>query len=144
MSHEEFMRRALFDRLGMTSAAPRFDDAGNFIGSSYVFATARDFARFGLLYLRDGVWEDEPLLPTGWVDHARTETQSSSGWYGAHWWLALDGSGIFSANGFNGQYILVVPSRDLVVVRLGLSVTEQRPGVFRALKDVVESFPLTA
>jgi CubicO group peptidase (beta-lactamase class C family) len=136
-----FMRRVLFDRIGMASAKPRFDAAGTFIGSSYVFATARDFARFGLLYLRDGVWEDERILPEGWVDHARTITPTSSGGYGAHWWHALHDDGIFTANGFNGQYIVVDPGRDLVLVRLGLSTPDQRAHVIRDLREVVESFP---
>jgi CubicO group peptidase (beta-lactamase class C family) len=136
-----FMRSVLFQPLGMRSAAPRFDAAGTFIGSSYCFATARDFARFGLLYLRDGVWEGSRLLPEGWVDHARTPTPASSGWYGAHWWLALDDSGRFSANGYEGQYIVVDPRRDLVLVRLGVSSIEQRAHVLRRLRDVVETFP---
>ncbi len=138
----DFMRRVLFDPIGMRSAKPRFDAAGTFIGSSYVFATARDFARFGLLYLRDGLWEGQRLLPAGWVDHARTVTPPSLGEYGAHWWLALDGSGVFSANGFNGQYIVVSPRRDVVLVRLGVSTPEQRGEVITNLRDVVESFPL--
>ena len=136
------MRRRLFEPLGMKTAKPRFDAAGTFIGSSYVFATARDFARFGLLYLRDGIWEDRRLLPEGWVDHARRVTPASAGEYGAHWWLALDGSGIFSANGFNGQYVIVVPTRDLVVVRLGISNDAQRVQVIRDLKEAIECFPL--
>ena len=136
-----FMRSVLFQPLGMRSAAPRFDAAGTFIGSSYCFATARDFARFGLLYLRDGVWEGSRLLPEGWVDHARTPTPASSGWYGAHWWLALDDSGRFSANGYEGQYIVVDPRRDLVLVRLGVSSIEQRAHLLRRLRDVVETFP---
>ena len=61
----------LFDLLGMSSAQPRFDDAGTFVGSSYVYATALDFLRFGLLYLRGGVWDGEQVLPEGWVDHGR-------------------------------------------------------------------------
>ena len=116
-----FLHERLFGPIGMRSAMPRFDAAGTFIGSSYVFATAQDFARFGLLYLRDGIWDGARLLPRGWVDHARRETPASIGRYGAHWWLALDGSGIFTANGFQGQYIVVDPARDLVVVRLGVS-----------------------
>jgi CubicO group peptidase (beta-lactamase class C family) len=140
---ESFMRSALFDRIGMRSATARFDDAGTFIGSSFVFATARDFARFGLLYLRDGVWGEAGtrLLPEGWVDHARTPTPASSGWYGAHWWLALDGSGTFSANGYQGQYIVVAPERDVVLVRLGVSTPEQRVAVLGWMRDIVESFP---
>jgi len=136
-----FMRRELFDRIGMTSAVPRFDAAGTFIGSSFVFATARDFARFGLLYLRDGVWDGARILPEGWVDHGRTVTPPSLGEYGAHWWLAQDGSGIFNASGYNGQYIVVDPSRDLVLVRLGLSPAELRPAVVHSLARIVRAFP---
>jgi CubicO group peptidase (beta-lactamase class C family) len=136
-----FLRKALFDPIGMRSATARFDAAGTFIGSSYVFASARDFARFGLLYLRDGVWDGRRVLPEGWVDHARTPTPPSRGEYGAHWWLALHDPGIFTATGFNGQYVVVAPERDLVVVRLGVSGPEQRPNVVTDLRRVVEAFP---
>lgn len=139
---EAFLRRALFDPIGMRSAKPRFDAAGTFVGSSYVFATARDFARFGLLYLRDGVWEGRRVLPPGWVDHARSETPASFGRYGAHWWLALDGTGIFTANGFQGQYVVVDPGRDLVLVRLGVSTPEQRVAVVHDLRALVDAFPV--
>ena len=138
----DFMQRELFDRIGMRSATARFDAAGTFIGSSYVFATARDFARFGLLYLRDGLWGGERILPEGWVDHARGLTIPSFDQYGAHWWLARDGTGIFHASGFRGQYIVVVPTRDLVVVRLGNTEEEQRAKVVHLLRDAVEAFPL--
>lgn len=139
---EAFLRRALFDPIGMRSAQPRFDPAGTFIGSSYVFASARDFARFGLLYLRDGVWDGRRVLPAGWVDHARRETPASIGRYGAHWWLAQDGSGIFTANGFQGQYVVVDPARDLVLVRLGVSTPEQRVAVVHDLRAIVDAFPV--
>jgi CubicO group peptidase (beta-lactamase class C family) len=137
----DFMERELFGPLGMASAEPRFDAAGTFVGSSFVFATARDFARFGLLYLRDGVWEGRRILPPGWVDHGRRETPASRGEYGAHWWLALDGSGVFNASGYRGQYIAVDPRRDVVAVRLGGSTPEQRVHVLHFLADVVRSFP---
>ncbi|MHB8529273.1 MAG: serine hydrolase domain-containing protein [Caulobacteraceae bacterium] len=121
---ESFMRQRLFDPLGMKSSIPKFDAAGTFIGSSFCFATPRDFARFGLLYLRDGIWEDRRILPEGWVDHARTSTLQQPGGevdgpYGAHWWLDLAGSGSFSANGYDGQYIVICPDRDLIIVRHG-------------------------
>jgi len=136
-----FLHERLFGPIGMRSAQPRFDAAGTFVGSSYVFATAHDFARFGLLYLRDGIWDGARLLPHGWVDHARSETPASIGRYGAHWWLALDGSGIFTANGFQGQYIVVDPARDLVVVRLGVSTPAQRVDVVHGLHTIVNAFP---
>jgi CubicO group peptidase (beta-lactamase class C family) len=125
-SLEAWMRERLFEPLGMTSVLPRFDAAGTFIGSSYCFATPRDFARFGLLYLRDGMWDGERLLPEGWVDYARTPTfqqaeAADSDAYGAHWWIGLAGPGSFSANGYDGQYIVICPDRDLIVVRNGAS-----------------------
>lgn len=135
------LQRKLFGRIGMSSAEPRFDAAGNFIASSFVFATARDFARFGLLYLRDGVWEGERVLPEGWVDSARRVTSGSGGEYGAHWWLATDGSGIFNASGYRGQFIVIDPRRDLVIVRLGASEPHHRGAVYRALSELDRAFP---
>lgn len=133
----DWMRANLFSRLGMTSAQPEFDAQGLFIGGSLVYATARDFAKFGLLYLRGGIWEDRRILPAGWVDFARTPGPGrNADIYGAGWWLtpsrgtgrpgrALIATGgmrdAFSAQGRGGQVILVIPSKDLVVVRLGLS-----------------------
>lgn len=137
----EYLRRELFDRIGMRSASARFDAAGTWIGSSFVFATARDFARFGLLQLRDGIWEGERVLPEGWVDYARTPTPASNGEYGAHWWLAPEGDGIFSANGYQGQYVYVAPAQDVVAVRLGASTSEQQPLVKAWLADLVRRFP---
>lgn len=120
---ERFMRTRLFEPLGITSALPKFDKAGTFIGSSFCFMTARDFARFGLLYMRDGLWEGTRLLPAGWVDYARTPTFQQAGVdanrYGAHWWLDIGGRGSFSANGYDGQFTVIVPARDLIIVRHG-------------------------
>ncbi len=117
-----FLRDDLFAPIGMASADPRCDAAGTFVGSSYVYATAQDFARFGYLYLRDGVWDDRRLLPSGWVDHARrvrSHDATDGTAYGAHWWVAEDALGGFWASGYEGQSILIVPALDLVVVRLG-------------------------
>jgi CubicO group peptidase (beta-lactamase class C family) len=137
----EYLRRELFARLGMASATLRSDAAGTWIGSSFVFATARDFARFGLLYLRDGIWEGERILPKGWADYARSLTPGSAGEYGAHWWLPPMGEGMLSANGYQGQYVFVAPARDVVVVRLGESSAEQQPLVRAWLAEVVARFP---
>jgi CubicO group peptidase (beta-lactamase class C family) len=138
---EKFISDRLFAPLGLRSATPRFDAAGTFIGSSFVYATAQDFARFGLLYLRDGIWEDRRLLPEGWVDHARSLTPQSAGEYGAHWWLDRDRPGTFSAVGFEGQYLHLNPERDVIVLRLGVSTPEQRLRVEEELTRLVSSAP---
>jgi CubicO group peptidase (beta-lactamase class C family) len=112
-----------------------FDAQGTFYGSSLVWATTRDFAKFGYLYLRDGVWNGTRVLPEGWVDFGRTYGPDPNvDTYGAQWWLTpQSGTGrparslivdegmadAFSAQGYEGQIIVVVPSKDLVLVRLG-------------------------
>jgi len=140
-----FMTEELFGPLGMTSADPRFDDAGTFIGSSFLYCTARDFARFGELYLADGVWDGRRILPEGWVDFARTPVPvppDEEFGYGAHWWLwdSHGFPGTFAAHGYEGQYIIVCPDRDLVVVRLGKTPVEVRPPVIRRLEELLSSY----
>jgi len=132
--HLTFPRRALFDPLGMASAVIEPDAAGAFVGSSFMFASARDWARLGQLYLQDGVWEGTRILPAGWVAFSTTPVPASPGGaYGAHFWLRLPAlyapsgeAGLprdaFHAVGHEGQLLTVIPSRRLVVVRLGLSV----------------------
>ena len=140
-----FMRSRLFDALGM-QAEPKFDAAGTFVGSSYVFATARNFAKFGQLYLNDGVCDGKRILPEGWVDHARAQHvfdgETGLG-YGAHWWTLPGERNSLVAAGYEGQYIMVIPDRDLVVVRLGKTVAELRNAVVAELREVIERFPVT-
>jgi len=131
-----FPRRALFDPMGMHSAVLESDARGNFIGSSFMWATARDWARFGELYLDDGVWNGERILPEGWVTYSRTPAPAAPDRrYGAHFWLSIaDGyrrtspavalpADAFHAIGHEGQFVTIVPSRRLVIVRLGLTRT---------------------
>lgn len=147
-----FMYDKFFRVIGMDSTAAEFDIAGNFYGSSLVHATARDWARFGLLHLRDGVWDGERVLPEGWVDFLRTPASSEGAVaYGAHWWLSRENrQGLlkegpfdsFEAHGFQGQLIVVIPSKDLVVVRLGLMSSENGWDALGAwLQPVVSAFP---
>ena len=143
-----FMQRELFEPLGMTSAEPRFDGAGTFIGSSFLYATARDFARFGYLYLCDGAWDGRRVLPVGWCDHARTPPPApvpadEEFGYGRHWWLhdRVGVPGGYGAHGYEGQYVVVAPDRDLVVVRLGKSSAEQRGALLPLLTAVVDACP---
>jgi CubicO group peptidase (beta-lactamase class C family) len=141
---ETWMFEELFNPLGMRSPQPKFDAAGTFIGSSFCYATARDFARFGLLYMRDGVWEGQRILPEGWVDYARTPTRTppeESMGYGAHWWLGMAGPDSFSANGYEGQFTVCVPSLDLIMVRHGKSEAGEKGDAVRAwLADMADCF----
>ena len=139
-----FLRRELFDRIGMTTAMPKCDNSGTWIGSSYCDATPRDFARFGLLYMRDGVWDGQRLLPEGWVDYARTPApqqpiEGERG-YGAHWWLWEDGLGTFLAGGYLGQMIYVVPALDLILVRNGNTPVERRLYMVRLHRQIIDLF----
>lgn len=129
-----FPRRALFDKLGMRNTVIEVDAAGNFVGGSFVFASVRDYARLGLLYLNDGMWNGERILPEGWVAYTRTPTPHAPAErsYGAQFWLntgtdpavrrwPLLPDDTFAMNGHQGQHVVIVPSRDAVVVRVGLS-----------------------
>ena len=142
----EFLHDRLFGPLGMRSAVPKFDTAGTFVGSSYVYARARDFARFGYLYLRDGVFDEQRLLPPGWVDYARTpvavDPDPPQFGYGAQCWIWPDQPGSLAAHGYEGQYIVVVPERDLVVVHLGKVPADRRLSLVMKLRRVINAFPV--
>ena len=134
-AYYKFPFEKLFYKIGMTHAIIEPDASGTFVGSSYSYATARDWARFGLLYLNDGVWNDERILPAGWVKYSTTPAPTADmGRYGAQWWLnAGDANNIehrkypdipadtYWADGFEEQYVMVIPSKKLVIVRLGVS-----------------------
>ncbi|MNV25296.1 Beta-lactamase [compost metagenome] len=117
----------LFDRLGMTHTFAETDWRGNYILSSQVWTTARDLARFGQLYVQDGVWEGERVLPEGWRAFVSTPSgpQPSTGafGYGATFWVMNRSEGVpadaFAAFGNRGQYVVIVPSRNVVIVRRG-------------------------
>jgi len=128
-----WMRASLFDHIGMHPVV-EFDPQGAFYGSSLFWATARDYARFGYLYLRNGMWDRTRVLPEGWVDFARAHGPAhNTDTYGAQFWLTpTQGPGTprslitdnamsdaFSAQGYEGQLIVIVPSKDLIMVRLG-------------------------
>jgi len=141
-----YLRERLFEPIGMTSATPRFDDAGTFVGSSFVDATARDFARFGCLYLGDGRWNGRQLLPDGWVRHARTPMPAplpddEQHGYGAHWWLWNRDPATLAALGYETQRTIVASDRDLVLVRLGKSEAALRPAVDGVLDEMLRCFP---
>ena len=152
-----FARRELFDKLGMRHVTLEFDAAGTPIGSSHMLASARDWARFGLLYLNDGVVGGERLLPPGWVDYSAAPTPGSEtyGYAAGFWTNRGDGEGqryriargipadAFFARGAMGQYVIVVPSQRLVVVRLGSAFTprDDMDVVARLVADVIATMP---
>lgn len=125
----------LFTPLGITKVTHNIDRTGVISGGSFIDLRPKDFARFGLLYLRDGVWSGRRLLPEGWVDYSRTPTPSNpKHTYGAQWWIMPDRD-VFYANGYNGQTISVAPERDLVVVVLSKAGDGRDEEIQTALLD---------
>lgn len=122
-----FPYEKLFYKIGITDAVFETDPSGTFVGSSYLYATARDYARFGLLYLQDGIFNGERLLPEGWVRYTREPVPSSNGQYGSLFWLRGEGEvpsapdDVFICQGHDGQRIFIMPSQEMVVVVLGYS-----------------------
>jgi CubicO group peptidase (beta-lactamase class C family) len=128
-THQEYLDfwyAELIDKIGMHSAIIEPDLAGSFVGSSYGWATTRDWAKFGLLYLHKGNWNGEQIFNPEWAKYVATPTNGSKGYYGAHFWLNTEGrypdvpKDLYSCNGFQGQWVLIIPSKDLVIVRTGL------------------------
>jgi CubicO group peptidase (beta-lactamase class C family) len=133
-----FMEEHLFRPLGLRTPTPRYDTSGTFIGSSFLFAIPQDFARFGYLYLRDGVWNGQRILPEGWVDYARTPSyQDEDEAYGAHWWLRTN-SPWFMASGYDGQRILIAPDKDAIVVRCGRTNVDAVDPIWNRMNELVE------
>lgn len=129
-AYRAYLDERLFGPLGMTSATATLDASGVFVASSYVHATALDFARFGLLYLRGGEWDGRSLVSRAWADTAQTPRSvdpDSGDYYSWHWWVTGDEYGSYWASGYEGQLLYVVPALDAVVVRFGHSPEENYP-----------------
>ena len=129
-THQEYLDfwyAELIDKIGMHSMVVETDLEGNYVGSSYGWATARDWGKFGLLYLHEGNWNGEQILNKSWINYTKKPTNSSNGEYGAQFWLNAGGvyknapKDLFSCNGYQGQRVFIIPSKELVIVRLGLS-----------------------
>lgn len=129
-THQEYLDfwyAALIDKIGMNSMLIESDMSGNYVGSSYGWATARDWAKFGTLYLNNGMWNGEQLFDSSWVKYITTPAQGSNQQYGAHFWLNAGKfykdapQDMYSCNGYQGQRIFIIPSLQLVIVRLGTS-----------------------
>jgi CubicO group peptidase (beta-lactamase class C family) len=132
-SYLEFPRNSLLDPLGMRNTLLSTDRFGDFILSSQVYTNARDPARFGLLYQQNGRWFDEQLISENWIAFVRSPapaTKTTGNQYGGHWWLVPDDrtdvpKDAYATSGNRGQYVIVVPSHELVIVRRGLDSGKQ-------------------
>ena len=147
-THQEYLDfwySSLIDKIGMYSMIVETDMAGNYVGSSYGWATTRDWAKFGTLYLHNGNWNGEQLFDKSWSKYVATPTPTSGGRYGGHFWLNSSGKypdaprDLYYASGFQGQKVIIIPSKDLVIVRMGL--TDDESFDFNGfLKEVLGSF----
>ncbi len=147
-----YPRERLFGPLGMRTAQLPPDPSGTLMGGAFLYASARDWARLGLLYLQDGKWGGEQILPKGWVAYTtRPTAQSPEDEYGAQVWLKLEKSenlgeppmpaDSFYMLGHNGQAVAMIPSKDLVVVRLGQTLNGGDWDTARDLGPLVNAFP---
>jgi CubicO group peptidase (beta-lactamase class C family) len=153
-AYHRFSYAELFHKIGMYSAVLEPDGSGTFVGSSYCFASPRDWARFGLLYLNDGVWNGQRILPEGWVKYTTTPATSAKiGQYGAQFWLNAGSPGnpssrkypdvptdCFWADGFEGQNLWIIPSKKLVVVRLSME-KGNKLDENKFLADIIKALP---
>jgi CubicO group peptidase (beta-lactamase class C family) len=148
----QFPRAALLDKIGMRNTLLSTDRFGDFILSSQVYTNARDLARFGLLYLNGGVWNGERLLSEEWIRFVRTPapaTADRGNQYGGQWWLVPDNvdyvpKDAYSTAGNRGQFVVVVPSHDLVIVRRGLDWGRQGFNRWELTREVLKAFEATS
>lgn len=147
-AYREYPRRALLDKLGMRNTLLSTDRFGDFILSSQVYTNARDLARFGQLYLQQGQWQGEQLLSREWIDFVRRPapaTAESGNFYGGQWWLVPDErkaevpADAYSTAGNRGQFVIVVPSHDLVIVRRGLDYGGQGFDRWELAREVIKA-----
>jgi len=149
-AYREFPRKALLDRIGMRNTLLSTDRFGDFILSSQVYTNARDLARFGLLYLRNGIWNGQRLISEEWIRFVRTPapaTAHSGNFYGGQWWLVPDDRGdvprdAYATAGNRGQYVIVVPSHDVVIVRRGLDYGDQGFDPWDLAREVLAAIPV--
>ena len=146
-TYAEFPRKALLDKIGMRNTLVSTDRFGDFVLSSQVYTNARDLARFGLLYLNKGMWHGERLISEDWIEFSRTPAPATVGrgaQYGGQWWLVPEGrddipADAYSTAGNRGQYTVVVPSHDLVIVRRGLDYGRQGFSQWDLTREVLKA-----
>jgi CubicO group peptidase (beta-lactamase class C family) len=145
--YQEFPQRALLDRIGMRSTLIGTDRFHDFVLSSQVYTNARDLARFGLLYAQGGTWQGERIISEAWIAFVRTPAPSTSklgNFYGGQWWLVPDDRddvprSAYATAGTRGQFVIVVPSHDLVIVRRGLDYSKKGFDQWDLAREVVKA-----
>ena len=150
--YHQFPRKRLLDPIGMRNTLISTDRFGDFILSSQVYSNARDLARFGLLYLQNGLWKGEQLISKDWIDFVRNPAPATSkrgNFYGGQFWLVPDDRtdvprDAYSTAGNRGQFVVIVPSHDLVIVRRGLDYGRQGFDRWDMTREVLKAFPATA
>ncbi len=148
-TYHEFPRRALLDKLGMRNTLLSTDRFGDFILSSQAYTNARDLARFGMLYVQNGVWNGERLISEEWIQFIRTPAPASAPYnyfYGGQWWLVPSNrndvpADAYSTAGNRGQYVIVVPSHELVIVRRGLDYGKQGFNRWDLTREILRAVP---
>ena len=143
-THQEYLDfwyTDLIDKIGMSSMILETDLSGNYVSSSYAWATVRDWGKFGLLYLGNGNWNGAQLFAKDWVTYVTSPTPTSNGAYGAQFWLNTGKrfkdvpDNMYFADGYQGQRIYILPDQELVIVRFGLSNFNEN----EFLKEVLEA-----
>ena len=148
--YAEFPRKALLDRIGMRNTLAGTDRFGDFVFSSQVYTTARDLARFGLLYAQGGVWQGERLISEDWIEFVRTPAPAAASRgndYGGQFWLVPDDrddvpKSAYATAGNRGQYVVIVPSHDTVIVRRGLDFGKQGFNRWDLMREVLKAINL--
>ena len=147
-AYSEFPRRRLLDRIGMRNTLVSTDRFGDFVLSSQVYTNARDLARFGMLYLQGGVWNGERIISEEWIDFVRTpapSTAETGNFYGGQFWLVPDGrkdipGSAYATSGNRGQFVVIVPTHDIVIVRRGLDYGRQGFDRWDMTREVLKAF----
>ena len=149
-AYHRFPRRALLDRIGMHNTLLSVDRFGDFILSSQVYTNARDLARFGLLYQQNGIWNGQRLISEDWIEFVRTPapaTRQRGNFYGGQWWLVPDDrddvpGDAYATSGNRGQYVIVVPSHQIVIVRRGLDYGKQGFNRWDLTREVLKAIAI--
>jgi CubicO group peptidase (beta-lactamase class C family) len=147
-AYHRYLYSSIFHRIGMLHTTVETDASGLFVASSYSYGTTRDWARFGLLFLNNGIFEGDTVLAPEWVEFMKTPAPASGGQYAATFWLQESSADraltdvpddVFFADGFMGQRVYIIPSRKLVVVRMGYSLSNISMNDF--LREIIETLP---